>query len=120
MVEALWGAAGFVGAKMVPSLLPIPVQLKVGPMRYVTGAVTAWGLGQVAGKFVNKRVGDAIFVGGMIAVAVDVVQEVVLPMLPAAGGGAAAPAAAAVSGYLSRGSINGRLPWGVEETAGAY
>lgn len=119
VVDALWGAAGFIGTKQVPQVLPIPVQFKTGPILYVTELVTAWGLGSLAGRFAGRRVGNMIWVGGMIAVAADVVSQIVLPMLPNLSP-APAPAPSGTSGYLSRNGLGSYLPYGAEVGASAW
>ncbi len=119
ITEALWGAVGFVGAKSVPAMLPIPVQFKVGPMRYVTGAVSAWGLGMITSQFAGRRIGNMIWLGGAISVAADVLSDVILPMLPVLTGPGPVAGNNNLSGYLGNGTpeelgLGARLPYGVE------
>lgn len=119
LTDALWGAAGFIGTKTVSVMLPVPAQLKVGPAKYLTGAATAWGLGVMGRRFLGGRVGNNLFLGGMIAVASDFVSEFVLPALPRLG--IPAPAAGTSGFGYDEGILGAYLP-GVEEDsmAGAW
>lgn len=113
LTDALWSATGFISTKTVSAMLPVPSTLKVGVMGYVTNLLTAWGLGTVTSQFAGKRVGNLVFMGGVIAVAADVMTNTILPLLPSVIPAAPAPAGAA--GYLPRGTagLGSYLPYGV-------
>jgi len=84
LMPALMIGAGAVGAELVMGYLPIPAQLKVGPMRYATKAAVSVGVGYLIAKFANKKAGEAFAMGGIAIAAHDAIKSLVVGVMPGA------------------------------------
>lgn len=82
VVPAAIGAGGAVATKLAFGLLPIPAQLKTGPIQPVARMGVAILIGMLVGKFVNKRVGTAMALGGATVVAADLATDFVQKTFP--------------------------------------
>ena len=78
--------AGFLAAPMVANLIPWRPQSQAGG--YIKTALAVTVGSQLLGKALGRKYGNALFAGGMISIAVDVLKNYV----PALGGGFPMPA----------------------------
>lgn len=65
IMPAATGAAGAVGLDVLWNYLPIPENLKAGPVRHIAKAAGAIGLGMIAGKILGRRQGQQITIGAL-------------------------------------------------------
>lgn len=86
--DALWVAGGAVGTEMVGNLAmrQFPALGASTTMRLVTKGVAALGLGMVAAKFVGKRQGALLAVGGLSPIVADFLKSATsgIPLLAGA------------------------------------
>lgn len=84
IMPAVGIGAGAVLAELGMGYLPIPANFKTGPMRHATKGVVSLALGLVVSKFVNKKAGELMALGGLTIAAHDLMKEAVLRALPSA------------------------------------
>lgn len=82
LMPALLGGAGAVGNDMLFNVIPLPVMLKIGPMRHLGKAATAIGIGFVASFFATKKTADQLAAGALTVVGYNVVRELVSRFAP--------------------------------------
>jgi len=82
LMPALLGGAGAVGNDMLFNFLPLPVMLKIGPMRHLGKAASAIGIGFVASFFATKKTADQLAAGALTVVGYNVVRELVSRFAP--------------------------------------
>lgn len=82
LMPALIGGAGAVGNDMLFNVIPLPVMLKIGPMRHLGKAATALAIGFVASFFATKKTADQVAAGALTVVGYNVVRELVSRFAP--------------------------------------
>ena len=82
LMPALIGGAGAVGNDMLFNIVPLPVMLKIGPMRHLGKAATALAIGFVASFFAKKKTADTIAIGALTVVGYNVVRDLVSRFAP--------------------------------------
>ncbi len=82
VMPALMGGAGAVGNDMLFNVLPLPVMLKIGPMRHIGKAASALAIGFVASFFATKKTADQLAAGALTVVGYNVVRELVSRFAP--------------------------------------
>ena len=71
---AMLGSAAFTATQLAPAKLPLPASLQQSPAGMIAvKAGTAIGLGLVARKAIGAADGNAVLIGGLTAVGVDIV-----------------------------------------------
>lgn len=65
VVPAAVGVGGALALDVALGALPLPAAVKTGPMAPLVKVAGAVGLGMLAGKFVNRRVGEQVTVGAL-------------------------------------------------------
>jgi len=81
--NAAIGAAGAIGVDIAMSKLPIPANLKSGPMLPAVKGAVAIGLGMLIGKFGKKRaLGKQIAEGGLTVAIHSMAKPMVANMIP--------------------------------------
>ena len=65
LMPSVVGGAGALALDVALGVLPLPPALKTGPMAPLVKIAGAVGLGMLAGKMVNRRVGEQIAAGAM-------------------------------------------------------
>jgi len=81
-VPAATVGLGAVGVEMLMGFMPIPPQLKTGPIKHVTKGAIAVAIGWGLGKFVSKRLGEAFALGGLTIAVHDAAKDQILRMAP--------------------------------------
>lgn len=88
IIPAAVGAAGAVGVDVAMNMLPIPDTMKTGPVGTLTKGGIAIGLGFVTSKFVSRKHGAAVALGGLTVVLANALRSFLIsnvPSLPVAG-----------------------------------
>lgn len=80
LIPAAVGGASAVGIDVLMGMLPLPVQMKTGPMAPVVRVAAAIGLGFVASKVASKRVADQVAVGAITVTAYQLMRAVAAKM----------------------------------------
>jgi hypothetical protein len=87
VVPAVWGAVGAIGVSasmgMVIDRLPIPENLRAGPMRDVLKGLTAVGISVLAHNVTKNPTSKHIAVGAMTMVMADAARRLMLQYAPA-------------------------------------
>jgi len=100
---------GFVGVKMLPTYLP--VEWQGNDIKGYAGKVgSVLALSFVVGTLLKKKdMAKAVFLGGVLAVVLDLVNQYVMPMLSGAGVPAAAATTpvSAMGAYIPRSQLRG-------------
>jgi hypothetical protein len=82
VIPSLQAGAGAVLLDVVWGYVPVPAQLKTGPLRHVAkgaGAIAlGWGVGQIAGK----RMGDTMALGALTVTAYNAIRELMQTYAP--------------------------------------
>ena len=65
LMPSVVGGAGALALDVAIGVLPLPANLKVGPMAPLVKIAGAVGLGMLAGKMVNRRIGEQIAAGAI-------------------------------------------------------
>lgn len=65
LMPAAVGGAGALAIDVAMGVLPLPANLKTGPFAPLVKVAGAVGLGMLAGKMVNRRVGEQLAVGAL-------------------------------------------------------
>lgn len=82
------GAAGALGLDILLGFVPLPAQLQTGMLKPVVRLAGALALGMIAGKVVNRSVGEQVAAGATIVVLYDVFKafaRTAMPTLPLSG-----------------------------------
>lgn len=74
VAPAAIGAVGALGIDLAWGYLPIPAQLKSGPLAPITRAAAAVGMGLLAGQLVSKKFGREVMLGAMTVTAFDLAK----------------------------------------------
>lgn len=88
---------GAIGSELMMGYLPLPANLKTGPMRNLTKGVISLAAGALVAKFFSRKIGEAFALGGMTIAFHDAGKDLILKMMPAAQFGA----------YMRPGSMHG-------------
>lgn len=97
---------GAVGADIITGYLPIPAGFKSGVMRHVTKGAVAIAAGMLIGKVLRqKRIGNAIALGGVAIAVHDAAKEMISARLPGVPFGMYVDDAGGSLGYYSPASI---------------
>jgi hypothetical protein len=100
VLPAIGIGVGAVGAEIIMGYLPIPANFKTGVLRHVTKGAVAVTAGMIISKFLKqKKIGNAIALGGVVIAAHDALKEVITQRLPGVPFGQ----------YLPRGAVGGGL-----------
>lgn len=75
IMPAALAGAGAVGLDVIWGYLPVPDQLKTGPMRYVAKAAGAIGLGMLAAMVTKKSTADQLASGAMTVVMYQAMKD---------------------------------------------
>lgn len=79
---------GAVGADYLVAQLPIPANLKSGPMKHVVKGAIAVAGGMLIGKVLRqKKIGNALALGGVVIAVHDLAREMIAKQYPAIGFG---------------------------------
>lgn len=107
VVPAVGIGIGALGAQIIAAYLPIPAQFKVGPMRAVANGTVAVVAGMLIGKVLRqKKLGNAIALGGVAIAAYDLGKEFLSRQFPQLTMGQFMPAGGyAGLGYVSPASV---------------
>jgi hypothetical protein len=90
------GGAGALALDVVLGVLPLPENLKTGPMAPLVKIAGAVGLGMLASKMVNRRVGEQVAAGGITVQLYNLAKGVLIK----AGGGKIPGLSMYPDGYL--------------------
>lgn len=82
VVPAMQAAGGAIALDFVWGFVPIPLEMKTGPMRHVVKGLGAIVIGQIAGQVVNKRVGDNMAMGALTVVFHAAFRELIANVAP--------------------------------------
>lgn len=80
LIPAAVGGASAVGIDVLMGVLPLPVQMKTGPMAPVVRVAAAIGLGFVASKVASRRVAEQVAVGAITVTAYQLMRTVAAKM----------------------------------------
>lgn len=98
-VEILGGAGGFMAVKAIPTMF-FPANWQVGVMKIASQGITAVGVSMLASRFLGKKIGRAVMYGGVLAIATELVGQLMLKAgLPV--GYYMAPSAEGLSYYMN-------------------
>lgn len=82
VMPAVTAAGGAIGLDIVWGMLPIPLTLKTGPVRYVAKGVGALGMGMVAGMFFPTSTAKNFTAGAMTVVMYEALKEAMATWMP--------------------------------------
>jgi len=82
IMPAMMAAGGGIGLDIVMGYLPIPENLKAGPMRHLTKAVGAVGIGIVGRMFLNPKTAHALATGALGITFYDAGREMLQRFVP--------------------------------------
>lgn len=82
VLPAIGIGAGAVLSEVAMGYLPIPANLKTGPLRHVTKGAISLALGMAVAKFANKKTGELMALGGLTIAAHDLMKESILRFAP--------------------------------------
>ena len=82
VVPAATAGAGAVALDVVWGFVPIPPEMKTGPMRHVVKGFGAILLGQVAGMMFNRRIGDNMALGALTVSFYNAFRETTAQFMP--------------------------------------
>jgi len=84
LLPAIGIGIGAVGAEVIMGYLPVPANFKTGVLRHVTKGAVAIAAGLLISKFLKqKKIGNAIALGGVVIAAHDALKEVITARMPA-------------------------------------
>jgi hypothetical protein len=81
-MPAAIAAGGAIGLDIVWGMLPIPLALKTGPMRFVAKGVGAIGMGMIASMVVDQATAKNFTAGAMTVVMYDALREALQTWMP--------------------------------------
>jgi len=82
VMPAVTAAGGALGLDIVWGMLPIPITLKTGPVKYLAKGAGAIAMGMVAGMFFPASTAKHFTSGAMTVVMYDALKEVVATWMP--------------------------------------
>lgn len=82
VMPSVVAAGGAIGLDIVWGMLPIPLTLKTGPVRYVAKGVGAIGMGMIAGMFFPAATAKNFTAGAMTVVMYDALKEAMATWMP--------------------------------------
>lgn len=82
VIPALQAGSGAVLLDAVWGYVPVPDQLKTGPLRHVAKGAGAIALGWAVGKVAGKRMGDTMALGALTVTAYNAIRELVSTYAP--------------------------------------
>lgn len=82
ILPAIMVGGGAVLAELAMGYAPIPANLKTGILRNGTKALIAVGMGMLVAKFVNRKFGEALAVGGITISAHDAIKDALIQFSP--------------------------------------
>lgn len=65
VIPAAQSAAGAIALDLVWGYVPLPSNIKDGPMRHVAKGLGAIVIGRIAGQVINRKVGDNVAMGAL-------------------------------------------------------
>ena len=77
VMEIAGGVGGFIAVKSIPQMV-FPATWQVGIMRPVSQGLTAIGTSLIANRFLGKKVGKMVLYGGLIAMASELVGQLLV------------------------------------------
>jgi len=115
IMPAATGAAGAIGLDVLWGFLPIPENLKMGPVRHLAKAAGAVGLGMIAEKMLGRRQGQQITIGALTVAIHGAMKEGLMQVAPQLVLDEYLSAdVAEYLGYYGAGESAGQLPMGNE------
>lgn len=78
LMPSLVGGAGALALDVAMAVVPLPAQMKTGPMAPLVKAAGAVGLGMIAGKVMGRRVGEQVAAGGLTVTAYNVARQLLV------------------------------------------
>lgn len=88
LIPAATAASGAIALDVAWGFLPIPANLKVGPMRHAVKGAGAIGLGMLAGMILPKKTAEQIGMGAMTVVMYNAAKDVMVRFAPTVAMGA--------------------------------
>lgn len=82
VMPAAVAAGGAIGLDILWGMLPLPIALKTGPVRYVAKGVGAVAMGMVASMVVNERVAKNFTAGALTVVIYESLREALSTWMP--------------------------------------
>lgn len=82
LMPALIGGAGGLGLDIIMAQLPIPENLKTGPMAPLVKGIGAIGMGMVAGMVVGRQTAEQVLSGALTVVAYGALKDFVATSMP--------------------------------------
>lgn len=110
LMPAATAAGGALALDVAWSYLPIPDNIKSGPLRYAAKGVGALALGFLAANFVKKETADRLALGAMTVVMHDAARDMMgrfMPQIPLSM--YVDPQAAPMLGYAGSGMVSGSV-----------
>jgi hypothetical protein len=75
--DTLGAIGGFIGVKVIPDFI-FPATWRVGLMRYGSKGLTTVGLTLLANKFLGRRFGRMVLIGGLVALGSEIAGELLV------------------------------------------
>ena len=85
VVPASQAAAGAIFLDFAWGFVPLPVEMKTGPMRHVVKGLGAIVIGNVVGQMFNRRLGDNMALGALTVTFHAAFKELITQMAPQIG-----------------------------------
>jgi hypothetical protein len=82
VIPAAVAGAGALSLDVLWSFMPLPENLKTGPLRHVVKGAGAIGLGWLAGMVVNKKTAAQLTTGALTVVTYNAMKEMVARFMP--------------------------------------
>lgn len=82
VVPALTAGAGAVVLDVVWGYIPVPGDIKTGPLRHVAKGAGAIALGWAVGQFAGRKTGDTMAMGALTVVAYNALRELTAQFAP--------------------------------------
>lgn len=77
MTEVFAGSAGFIAVKSLPTMV-FPANWQTGIMGYASKGITLIGVSMLSSKFLGRKVGNAVAMGGAIAIASELLGQLLV------------------------------------------
>ena len=82
VMPAATAGAGALALDVLWGFVPIPMEMKTGPMRHVAKGLGAVVLGQIVGMMTNRRTGDTMAMGALTVVFHSAFREMTQQFMP--------------------------------------
>ncbi|NIT36970.1 MAG: hypothetical protein GTN49_10815, partial [candidate division Zixibacteria bacterium] len=82
VMPAATAGAGALALDVLWGFVPVPTEIKTGPMRHVAKGLGAVVLGQLVGMVANKRTGDTMAMGALTVVFHSAFREMTAQFMP--------------------------------------